>query len=143
MTKFNKLLCFPQHGESEFNVIGRIGGDANLSARGQQYAHALAEYINAIASHEPLSVWTSELRRTKQTSAEIRAPKRAVRALNELDAVSILINISHLEDGVFLVRHYVDVDIFFSFTYHVDRMVKFHAHNRNLRNNETLIENKV
>lgn len=87
--KRNAMYCSQQHGESEYNVIGRIGGDANLSARGQQYARALAEYINAIASREPLSVWTSELRRTKQTAAEIRAPKRAVRALNELDAVSI------------------------------------------------------
>ncbi|XP_026321564.1 6-phosphofructo-2-kinase/fructose-2,6-bisphosphatase-like isoform X2 [Hyposmocoma kahamanoa] len=81
-----QTLYFTRHGESEYNVLGRIGGDANLSARGQQYARALAEYINAIASREPLSVWTSELRRTKQTAAEIRAPKRAVRALNELDA---------------------------------------------------------
>lgn len=94
------MLCFQQHGESEYNVLGRIGGDANLSARGQQYSRALAEYINAIASREPFSVWTSELRRTKQTSAEIRAPKRAVRALNELDAVSILINTSHSDYSV-------------------------------------------
>lgn len=130
--KLNTMYCSQQHGESEYNVIGRIGGDANLSARGQQYACALAEYINAIASREPLSVWTSELRRTKQTAAEIRAPKRAVRALNELDAVSI----SHLEYRKFLLRHYVDLSI-----YTADRLVIFHAHNKNLRNNETLIEN--
>lgn len=98
--KLITMLCCQQHGESEYNVLGRIGGDANLSERGQQYSRALAEYINAIASREPFSVWTSELRRTKQTSAEIRAPKRAVRALNELDAVSILINTSYLEDSV-------------------------------------------
>lgn len=73
-------------------MLGRIGGDAALSPRGELYAHALAEHINGIASREPLTVWTSELRRTKQTAAEIRASKRAVRALNELDAVSISIN---------------------------------------------------
>lgn len=69
-------------------MLGRIGGDASLSARGQLYARALGEHMNALASREPMSVWTSELRRTKQTAADIRAPKRAVRALNELDAVS-------------------------------------------------------
>lgn len=71
-------------------MLGRIGGDAVLSPRGQSYAHALAEHMNELAIQEPLSVWTSELRRTKQTAAEIMAPKRAVRALNELDAVSIV-----------------------------------------------------
>ncbi|KAJ2945509.1 hypothetical protein O0L34_g323 [Tuta absoluta] len=81
-----QTLYFTRHGESEYNVLGRIGGDANLSARGQLYASALAEYMNALATCEPVTVWTSELRRTKQTADEIHAPKRAVRALNELDA---------------------------------------------------------
>ncbi|XP_063386975.1 6-phosphofructo-2-kinase/fructose-2,6-bisphosphatase-like [Cydia fagiglandana] len=81
-----QTLYFTRHGESEYNVIGRIGGDALLSPRGECYARGLAQHMNAIADREPLSVWTSELRRTKQTAAEIRAPKRAVRALNELDA---------------------------------------------------------
>ncbi|XP_063365713.1 6-phosphofructo-2-kinase/fructose-2,6-bisphosphatase-like [Cydia amplana] len=81
-----QTLYFTRHGESEYNVVGRIGGDALLSPRGQSYARGLAQHMNAIADREPLSVWTSELRRTKQTAAEIRAPKRAVRALNELDA---------------------------------------------------------
>lgn len=77
-----------QHGESEYNVVGRIGGDASLSARGQLYAQALADHMNAIARERDLTVWTSERRRTKQTAAHIRAHKRTVRALNELDAVS-------------------------------------------------------
>lgn len=78
-----------QHGESEYNVLGRIGGDASLSPRGELYAQGLAKYINAQAGIEGFQVWTSELRRTVQTAADIRGPKRAVRALNELDAVSI------------------------------------------------------
>lgn len=77
-----------QHGESEYNVLGRIGGDASLSPRGELYAQALANYINSLGCRDPLTVWTSELRRTKQTATDIRAPKRIVRALNELDAVS-------------------------------------------------------
>ncbi|KAL0871037.1 hypothetical protein ABMA27_004846 [Loxostege sticticalis] len=86
MRALPQTLYFTRHGESEYNVLGRIGGDASLSARGQLYARALGEHMNALASREPMSVWTSELRRTKQTAADIRAPKRAVRALNELDA---------------------------------------------------------
>lgn len=80
-----------QHGESEYNVLGRIGGDASLSPRGELYGIALAEFMNTLAAREPMLVFTSELRRTKQTAAGIRAPQRAVRALNELDAVSLLI----------------------------------------------------
>lgn len=78
-----------KHGESEYNVLGRIGGDASLSPRGQLYGQGLANHMNALFGLEGLQVWTSELCRTKQTAADIRGPKRAVRALNELDAVSI------------------------------------------------------
>ncbi|KAG7312263.1 hypothetical protein JYU34_001735 [Plutella xylostella] len=85
MRPLPQTLYFTRHGESEYNVLGRIGGDASLSPRGQLYAHGLADYMNALGQ-EPLTVWTSEMRRTKQTAADIRAAKRAVRALNELDA---------------------------------------------------------
>ncbi|KAM3965742.1 6-phosphofructo-2-kinase/fructose-2,6-bisphosphatase [Aphomia sociella] len=86
MRALPQTLYFTRHGESEYNVLGRIGGDAALSARGQTYARALADHMNGLAVREPFTIWTSELRRTKQTAAEIRAPKRAIRALNELDA---------------------------------------------------------
>ncbi|VVC93248.1 unnamed protein product [Leptidea sinapis] len=86
MRAFPQTIYFTRHGESEYNVLGRIGGDANLSPRGQRYAIALAEHINSKASCEPMAVWTSEMRRTKQTASDIMAPKRALRALNELDA---------------------------------------------------------
>ncbi|XP_023937273.1 6-phosphofructo-2-kinase/fructose-2,6-bisphosphatase [Bicyclus anynana] len=86
MRALPQTLYFTRHGESEYNVVGRIGGDAVLSPRGESYAHGLAVHLNELAAHEPLTVWTSELRRTKQTAADIMAPKRAIRALNELDA---------------------------------------------------------
>ncbi|KAJ8712203.1 hypothetical protein PYW07_005045 [Mythimna separata] len=81
-----QTLYFTRHGESEYNVLGRIGGDASLSPRGLLYATALAEHMNALACRDHMTVWTSERWRTKQTAADIRAPKRVVRALNELDA---------------------------------------------------------
>ncbi|PSN42982.1 hypothetical protein C0J52_13210 [Blattella germanica] len=80
-----KTLYFSRHGESENNVLGKIGGDANLSPRGKKYAKSLAHHMNE-TSIEGLRVWTSELRRTKQTAADIDAPKESVAALNELDA---------------------------------------------------------
>lgn len=86
MKAMPQTLYFSRHGESEYNVLGRIGGDANLSPRGFQYAHALSKHMNELVSEEHLEVWTSELQRTKQTAQDIMAPKQAIRALNELDA---------------------------------------------------------
>lgn len=86
MRALPQTLYFTRHGESEYNVLGRIGGDASLSPRGELYAQALAKHINALGCRDHVTVWTSERRRTKQTAADIRAPKRTVRGLNELDA---------------------------------------------------------
>ncbi|KAL0275045.1 UNVERIFIED_CONTAM: hypothetical protein PYX00_003028 [Menopon gallinae] len=80
-----RTLYFSRHGESEFNLLGRIGGDASLSPRGIQYAQCLARYFNQ-ASIPGLRVWTSQKRRTKQTAQEILAPCESIEALNELDA---------------------------------------------------------
>lgn len=77
-----------QHGESEQNLIGRIGGDSNLSARGLQYAAALSQYIRD-QNIEGLRVWTSWLRRTIQTVSGVNVPQERWKALNEIDAVSI------------------------------------------------------
>lgn len=81
------FVCL-QHGESEYNVVGRIGGDTDLSPRGRKYASTLARFINDAQIPE-LHVWTSEKRRTKQTAAGITAPSEPIAALNELDAVSL------------------------------------------------------
>ncbi|KAI9359229.1 histidine phosphatase superfamily [Zopfochytrium polystomum] len=42
-----RCFYFSRHGESEFNVAGKIGGDADLSERGWQYARALPGVIAA------------------------------------------------------------------------------------------------
>lgn len=34
-----------QHGESMYNLEGRIGGDAGLSQRGEQYARGLPDLV--------------------------------------------------------------------------------------------------
>jgi len=60
-----------RHGESEYNVKGRIGGDAELTDRGKEYALALADKMNAM-SYDNLFVWTSMMRRTQQTAKHIK-----------------------------------------------------------------------
>ncbi|KAL1122224.1 hypothetical protein AAG570_003629 [Ranatra chinensis] len=80
-----KTLYFSRHGESEFNLLGRIGGDSDLSTRGHKYAALLANYFNDLAIPN-LQVWTSEKTRTKQTAEEINAPVDNLVPLNELNA---------------------------------------------------------
>jgi bisphosphoglycerate-dependent phosphoglycerate mutase len=41
-----RTIYLTRHGESEFNVMGKIGGDPRLSERGRQYAASLAKFIN-------------------------------------------------------------------------------------------------
>ncbi|XP_055473882.1 6-phosphofructo-2-kinase/fructose-2,6-bisphosphatase 1 isoform X1 [Psammomys obesus] len=76
-------LC--RHGESELNLRGRIGGDSGLSARGKQYAYALANFIQS-QSISSLKVWTSHLKRTIQTAEALGVPYEQWKALNEIDA---------------------------------------------------------
>ncbi|CAO2624540.1 6-phosphofructo-2-kinase/fructose-2,6-bisphosphatase 1 [Lemmus lemmus] len=76
-------LC--RHGESELNLRGRIGGDSGLSARGKQYAFALANFIQSQGISN-LKVWTSHMKRTIQTAEALGVPYEQWKALNEIDA---------------------------------------------------------
>jgi len=49
-------LPYEQHGESQFNVEGKIGGDSLLSPRGMQYAEALPALVTDNAGNAPLTV---------------------------------------------------------------------------------------
>lgn len=80
---YQQTLYFSRHGESEFNVIGRIGGDAPLSPRGRLYAKSLAKHIQAL-NLPSLQVWTSMLQRTKATSALINAPQQHLHEFDEI-----------------------------------------------------------
>jgi broad specificity phosphatase PhoE len=80
-------IWLTRHGESAFNVLGIIGGDADLSPRGEEYAHSLARFVDErLGGEDGLTVWTSTLRRTIQTAAPIAAKPIAFRALDEIDA---------------------------------------------------------
>lgn len=73
-----------RHGQSEYNAIGRIGGDSGLSAHGVAYAHALAEFAeNKICKDSegkarPARLWTSTMRRTRETAQFIPQSKLTI-----------------------------------------------------------------
>ncbi|KIJ06096.1 fructose-2,6-bisphosphate 2-phosphatase [Paxillus involutus ATCC 200175] len=81
-----RSIFFSRHGESQFNVDGKIGGDSQLSERGFQYARALPELVRTHIGDAPLTVWTSTLRRTIQTAQYLPYPKLTWKSLDELDA---------------------------------------------------------
>ncbi len=82
-----RSLYLVRHGESVFNVEDRIGGDADLSPRGRSFAKSLSAFMETkVDVSEPLTVWTSRLRRTIQTGAALPAEKRVLQALDEIDA---------------------------------------------------------
>nr|XP_015198243.1 PREDICTED: 6-phosphofructo-2-kinase/fructose-2,6-bisphosphatase-like isoform X2 [Lepisosteus oculatus] len=76
-------LC--RHGESELNLLGRIGGDSGLSKRGNKFASTLAGFIKS-QSIRDLKVWTSHMKRTIQTAEALGVPYEQWKALNEIDA---------------------------------------------------------
>jgi 6-phosphofructo-2-kinase/fructose-2,6-biphosphatase 2 len=56
-----RTIYLTRHGESFNNVIGRLGGDSELTPRGDEFAKKLGEYINEL-KHPNFKVWTSWLR---------------------------------------------------------------------------------
>lgn len=78
-----RTFYLTRHGQSEYNLLGKIGGDSGLTPNGTEYARRLAlfakEYIanstdkdpitkEEIKTPRPARLWTSTLRRTKETA---------------------------------------------------------------------------
>ena len=104
----SRPIWLTRHGESEFNVQKRIGGDSGLSLRGSAYAQRLAVFFNeryptgdkgsgagaggdaslaaVLAANPELVVWTSTLRRTQLTAKFLGRKFVAWKALDEIDA---------------------------------------------------------
>lgn len=86
-----RCIYLSRHGESEYNLTGQIGGDANLLERGWKYAKKLPELVlkslGPEAEHTNLTVWTLTLRRTQQTALLLPYQNKLQwKALDELDA---------------------------------------------------------
>jgi len=87
-----RKLWLSRHGESNYNVHGRIGGDSRLSPLGEKYAERLVDLLItrvpvALDGRSlPVSVWTSTLQRTIQTAELLPFPKLRWKALDEIQA---------------------------------------------------------
>ena len=85
-------LTSSQHGESIYNLQGKLGGDSSLSHRGEAYARALPSLVaQSVPKDLNLQIWTSTLKRTIQTARFLAASNSAYtklewKALDELDS---------------------------------------------------------
>lgn len=87
-----RSIWLSRHGESEYNLDGRIGGDALLSERGELYARKLPELVaTSVEAGRKLTIWTSTLKRTIATARFLAASSKGYdklewKALDELDS---------------------------------------------------------
>ena len=79
-------IMLTRHGESVFNAKGRIGGDSGLTQCGLSYASELSTFVHDRFPDKPPVVWTSTLRRTRETAAVMGVPFVEWRALDEIEA---------------------------------------------------------
>jgi broad specificity phosphatase PhoE/predicted kinase len=103
-------IWLTRHGESLSNLRVAIGGDSELTLRGESYARALADFVRSRGPSiedssttqsnrpppmtpslppppgSPITVWTSTLRRTIQTAFPLTEAPVKWRALDEIDA---------------------------------------------------------
>lgn len=75
-----RSFFFSRHGQSEYNRLGKIGGDSVLTEHGEEYALKLGEWAHKHIMHDengapvPSRLWTSSLRRTQLTARHIPHP---------------------------------------------------------------------
>jgi len=86
-----RKIWLSRHGQSEYNVQGRIGGNSGLSHLGQLYADHLTEFFKERypePNDEGFAVWTSTMRRTAMTTRKMLNVWDVIkwRALDEIDA---------------------------------------------------------
>ncbi|KAF1809199.1 bifunctional 6-phosphofructo-2-kinase/fructose-2,6-bisphosphate 2-phosphatase [Eremomyces bilateralis CBS 781.70] len=81
-----RSIWLSRHGESTFNLEGKIGGDADISERGEAYARSLPDLVRRCGDGRKLTVWTSTLKRTIQTARFLTFEKLEWKALDELDS---------------------------------------------------------
>ena len=80
-------IWLTRHGQSEWNLLGKIGGDSALSAQGRAYAENLARYVQGhFQASGDLDVFTSTLRRTLETAAVVGIEPGPWKALDEIHA---------------------------------------------------------
>ena len=82
-----RTIWLTRHGQSEFNVANRVGGDPALSPLGVAYASNLAgQARKRWADDDAVQVWSSTLRRSIDTAAALGRRVVEWKALDEIDA---------------------------------------------------------
>jgi broad specificity phosphatase PhoE/predicted kinase len=80
-------IWLTRHGQAEFNVVERIGGNSHLSTLGRTYAGRLKGFFDErIAPLGEIELWTSTLVRTQETAEILGKKPLQWRALNEIEA---------------------------------------------------------
>jgi broad specificity phosphatase PhoE len=88
----SRVFYLSRHGQSEYNLVGKIGGDSGLTDAGREYARRLADFAHDVIGMDvevdketgeekrtprPARLWTSTLRRTKETAQFIKHEKKS------------------------------------------------------------------
>jgi len=82
-----RALWLTRHGESEFNLQRRVGGDPPLSTKGRSYARQLSRAVHeGFGEDAQLEVWTSTLQRSRATAEATGMAPVVWRTLDEINA---------------------------------------------------------
>ncbi|GIL74841.1 hypothetical protein Vretimale_2423 [Volvox reticuliferus] len=86
-----RRIWLTRHGQSEYNLKSRIGGNSPLAPAGEVYARCLSDMLIDRVPQDgdqrvPVSVWTSTLCRTIQTARYLPFFKLRWKALDEIQA---------------------------------------------------------
>ena len=87
-----RSIWLSRHGESAYNLAGRIGGDSALSPRGEAYASKLPSLVSeSVPQDAKLTIWTSTLKRTIATARHLAASNKGYnklewKALDEIES---------------------------------------------------------
>jgi len=87
-TPLKRTIYLSRHGESQYNLYGKIGGNSSLSSQGLKYSIKLADHFKRL-NLDNFQVWTSELVRTHQTTQHIELEggnKVVKKQLNEIES---------------------------------------------------------
>lgn len=84
-----RIIYLIRHGESQFNVEKRVGGDADLTQKGRKFAESLNPFFKSeIKEGTEVSILTSTLKRTIQTASFINIPGVTPISLKVLDEIN-------------------------------------------------------
>lgn len=87
--KLSQPILLVRHGQSEYNVDERLGGDPGLTERGRSFSKRLGSWISQHFEEpkEALHVWTSTMKRAIQTAEPVSCD--VVKRWRELEEISV------------------------------------------------------